>query len=291
MDLGNNRFHCWKRTGHGHVNMVESLKYSCDVYYYEVAKRTGIDRIAAMARRFGLGAPTGIELPNEYSGLIPSVAWKSATYAKPWHTGETLNAGIGQGYVLATPLQLAVMVARIANGGYEVFPNLSHHHRMPDGTIMPREKVKPKDLNINPVHLQIVKQGMFEVVNTPRGTARRSALRLDDIQMAGKTGTAQVRRITRKERQTGVLKNNELPWRDRDHALFVAFAPYDKPQYAVAVVVEHGGGGSSVAAPIARDILEKTFEVAQHIPEKIQAGFLPADGALDRQLPPAEGQV
>jgi len=257
-DLGAHRFHCWKRYGHGPMNMVDALTHSCDVYFYEIARRTGIDRIADVARRFGLGEKLNIDLPNEVSGLIPDRAWKRAINGQPWLPGETFNAGIGQGYVLATPLQLAVMAARIANGGHAVVPKLTR--RIGTATTdKASEDQGAAPVGINPRSIAIVRKGMYEVVNGPRGTARRSAFDIDGQKMAGKTGTAQVRRITMKERETGVLKNNELLWKERDHALFVAFAPADAPRYAVSVVVEHGGGGSSVAAPIASDVLAETL--------------------------------
>lgn len=261
MTLGNSRFHCWKRGGHGHVDMVDSLKHSCDVYFYEIAKRVGIDRIAKMARRFGLGDPVGIELPGERSGLLPTRAWKQATMGEPWHKGETLVAGIGQGYVLTTPLQLALMTARIANGGMAVTPVLTKK-KLQDGTLVAREHTVVPNLGIPRSALQVVQKGMWEVVNGTYGTAWRSRLPKElEVEMAGKTGTAQVRRITRAEREAGVIKNEDLPWERRDHALFVCYAPYDNPRYAISVVVEHGGGGSSVAAPIAREVMHKTLEL------------------------------
>ncbi|WP_404383288.1 penicillin-binding protein 2 [Caenispirillum salinarum] len=256
MTLGNQRFHCWKRWGHGNVDLVEALAQSCDVYFYEIAKRVGIDRIAEMSHRFGLGRPVDVGLPHERSGLVPTVAWKRATLDQPWHKGETLVAGIGQGYVLTTPLQLATMTARLASG-LAVKPVLTRHVMTKDGTIAPRPAPELEPLGIARQYMDIVRKGMHEVVNGARGTARGSALETGGVEMAGKTGTAQVRRITMSERQTGVLKNEELPWKYRDHALFVAYAPADNPRYACAVVVEHGGGGSTVAAPIAKKVMEE----------------------------------
>ncbi len=257
-DLGSHRFHCWKRWGHGPVNMIEALQHSCDVYFYEIARRVGIDKIADVSRRFGLGETVGIDLPNEVSGLIPDRAWKRALTGQPWLPGETFNAGIGQGYVLTTPLQLAVMTARIANGGYAVVPRLTR----PKPGAENLSSVAAKDfppVGISPKSIAIVQKGMDAVVNAVHGTARGSRFDIDGQGMAGKTGTAQVRRISMKERETGVLKNDELLWRERDHALFVAFAPVDTPRYACCVVVEHGGGGSSVAAPIASAIMQETL--------------------------------
>ncbi len=252
VELGDARFHCWRRHGHGLVNAESAIEQSCDVYFYEIAKRTGIDRIAAMARKFGFGDAVGLELAGEKKGMMPDRKWKRRTFDEPWHQGETLIAGIGQGYVLATPLQLAVMTARIANGGKLVSPRLTHAAGDADIT----DAAKPmKDLGINGVHMALVRDAMSRVVNQPTGTAYRSRIDETGWEMAGKTGTAQVRRISKMEREQGVRKNRELEWKERDHALFVGFAPLDKPRYAVAVIAEHGGGGSKVAAPIARDIL------------------------------------
>ena len=251
--LGSTLFHCWKREGHGALDMVDGLKNSCDIYFYEVARRAGIDRMAQTARLFGLGAPTGLDLPGEKAGLIPDTAWKKAAMGQVWHPGETLVAGIGQGYVLATPLQLCMMTARIANGAYAVSPRLV---RLPGGASDNDEGMQPAvDLGVPPERLDIVRAGMDLVANDARGTAYRSRIDIPGMEMAGKTGTSQVRRITLAERRRGVIKNEDLPWQQRDHALFVAFAPVRAPRYACAVVVEHGGGGSTVAAPIARDIL------------------------------------
>lgn len=247
MMLGNHIFHCWKRIGHGYINVVEALKHSCDIFFYETAQKTGIDKIAKMARNFGLGSPVNIGLENEKAGLIPDREWKWKRFGEPWQQGETLISGIGQGYILTTPIQLAVMTARIANGGYNVQP-----------TFIPREADTSPELshlNIKPNHMNMVKEGMCQVVNSPGGTAYASHFDYKGHQMCGKTGSTQVRRITMKERQTRILKQHELPWHLRDHGLFVGYAPHDNPKYAVAVLVEHGGGGSSAAAPVARKIL------------------------------------
>ena len=247
--LGNRRFHCWRRGGHGHVALNAALEQSCDVYFYEVAKRVGIERIAAMARRLGFDAGTDLAMPEIKSGLIPDKAWKRANRGEAWLVGDTLNAGIGQGFVLATPLQLAVMTARIATG-QAVSPRLI---RARDGVPVPVAAAPP--LGLSQGALGLVRNGMADVVNAPRGTARASRIADEVMRMAGKTGTSQVRNITAAERARGVSKNEDLPWERRDHALFVAYAPIDDPAYAVAVVVEHGGGGSRAAAPIARDLM------------------------------------
>lgn len=251
--LGSALFHCWKREGHGSIDMIDGLKNSCDIYFYEIARRAGIDRIAQTARLFGLGASTGLDLPGEKPGLIPDTVWKKAALGQIWHPGETLVAGIGQGYVLATPLQLCMMTARIANGGFAVAPRLV---RGPSAASENDEGVPPvPNLGLPVSRLDIIRTGMDLVTNDTRGTAYRSRIEIPGMEMAGKTGTSQVRRITLAERRRGVIKNEDLPWQQRDHALFVAFAPVRAPRYACAVVVEHGGGGSAVAAPIARDIL------------------------------------
>lgn len=252
--LGNHEFHCWKRGGHGTLDMEGALQHSCNVYFYEVGKRLGIDRIEEMARRFGLGDRVAVDMAGEKTGLIPSAGWKRATTGVPWQQGETLVAAIGQGYILTTPLQLAVMSARIANGGKAVRPWVV---RAVGGQL--RQPPQAVPMGIPERHLRIVQAGMNAVVNVPGGTAFRSRLPLADAAMAGKTGTALVRRISRDERARGVLKNEELPWRFRDHALFVGYGPVAAPRYAISVVIEHGGGGSAAAAPVARDIMTRVL--------------------------------
>lgn len=253
--LGNHDFHCWKREGHGHVDMRHAIMHSCDIYFYETAKRIGIDRIESMAHKFGLGETFGFEVPGEKPGLVPSRGWKRATTGSPWQQGETLIAGIGQGYLLTTPLQLAVMTARLANGGKAVKPHLV---RSVGGETLHQEPVG--SIGVSNRALALAKEGMDMVSNNPRGTAFRSRIGEAGMELAGKTGTAQVRRISRAERETGVLSNEEIEWRRRDHALFVAFAPVDNPRYSISVVVEHGGSGSRAAAPVARDIMKLVLE-------------------------------
>lgn len=247
MQLGDRRFHCWRRGGHGKMNLRDAIKHSCDVYFYEVAKRIGIEAIAAMAARFGLGQNPELGLPGEKAGLFPTPEWKRQRLGKSWVGGETLIAAIGQGYVQSTPLQLAVMTSRLASGGKAVRPRLF----APDTVQM-----APAGLGIPSTHIQMVRDAMSAVVNERRGTAYALRLR-EGGDFAGKTGTAQVRRISRQERlQTGgVRKNEDLPWEQRDHALFVGYAPVRAPRFAVSVVVEHGGSGSKVAGPMARDVL------------------------------------
>ena len=251
MDLGNATFHCWFEDGHGSVNVVRALERSCDVFFYEVALKTGIQRIKAMAGKLGLGDVTGIDIPGEKSGIIPNHEWKVATHGVVWTPGETVVAGIGQGYVLVTPMQLAVMTARLANGNKAVIPSL----KAVEG------EVEFADLGISESALRIVREGMFEVMNGSLGTARRHNLPSRQGGMSGKTGTVQVKRITKEQREAGITKNIERPWKERDHALFVGYAPVRNPRYAVAVVVEHGGSGSSMAAPIARAALQRALEI------------------------------
>ena len=250
IEVGNHRFHCWKRGGHGAVNLKEAIAESCDVYFYEIGKRVGIDRIHAMAQRLGLAQETGIDFPHERTGLVPNRAWKRAVRGSSWNLGETLISSIGQGYVLSTPMQLAVMTARVANGGYAVKP----HILMDEGETPQFER-----LGFDKNHIEILKDSLDMVVNSPIGTAQKAAIQDNNpsFKMAGKTGTSQVRNISRVERAEGVHKNENLPWKERDHALFVGFAPVKNPRYVVSVIVEHGGSGSGVAAPIARDILHE----------------------------------
>ena len=249
LDVSDVRFHCWKRGGHGNINLHESLKQSCDVYYYDLGQRVGIDKIAEMARKLGIGVKHDVPLSAVSSGLAPDKAWKAEVRGEEWRIGDSVNASIGQGYVLASPLQLAIMTARIATGR-SVTPRLV---RAIDGVEQPSGAGEP--LGVNENYLRRVRQAMYAVSNHNRGTAFRTRIVEDDLRMAGKTGTSQVRRITTAERAAGVTRNEDLPWERRDHALFVSFAPFDNPKYAVAVVVEHGGGGSVAAAPIARDIM------------------------------------
>ncbi len=258
--LGDRNFHCWKRGGHGELDMVRAIEQSCDVYFYEVARRAGIERIADMAALFGMGGRTRIDLAGERTGLVPDREWKLATFGAPWQQGETLIVGIGQGYLLTTPLQLAVMTARLANGGVAVTPRLVRRPALPAPGDSDEATPAPafERLGISPGSLATVIKGMTRVTNERRGTAYAARITEPEMAMAGKTGTTQVRRISKSERQSGVRKNEEKPWEERDHALFVAFAPVRSPRYAVAVVVEHGGSGSRKAAPIARDILRET---------------------------------
>ncbi|NOX39099.1 MAG: penicillin-binding protein 2 [Alphaproteobacteria bacterium] len=248
-DLGNQRFNDWKRSGHGNVNLRSSLRDSCDVFYYIVSQRVGIEKIAAMARRFGLGSRLDLPLNGIAAGLIPTKEWKRSNVGEPWRIGDTLNSAIGQGFVLTSPMQLATMAARLATGR-AVVPKLI---RSVDG--VKTAFVQPLDLGLSDMALNAVRGGMFAVSNERGATAYSTRIAEKTMRMAGKTGTSQVWSISKKQRARGVARNADLPWERRDHALFVAFAPFDRPRFAMAVVVEHGGGGSRFAAPIARDVM------------------------------------
>lgn len=253
MMLGNHTFHCWKDSGHGYLDVVQALQHSCDIFFYDLGQKLGISKIAAMARLFGLGEKTNIGIENEKDGLIPDADWKRRRFGEGWQQGESIISAIGQGYILTTPMQLAVMVSRIANGGYEIHPTFSK--------VNPEAVPEIKKMGLSMANIELVKQGMFDVVNLPGGTALRSGFDFKGQKMAGKTGTTQVRRITMKERQSGVLRQEDLPWKYRNHALFVGYAPHDNPKYGVAVLVEHGGSGSGVAAPIGGKMLLEALKL------------------------------
>ena len=248
-DVSGRRFHCWKSGGHGNVDLEASLRESCDVYYYELAVKVGIDVISEMAFRLGLGISHDIPMSAVTSGLMPTREWKERVRGTDWVVGDTVNASIGQGFVSSSPLQLAVMTARLASGK-EIKPRLIKSVDGVQGDIM----TGFTDMGINENNLRFVRRAMFSVSNDRKGTAYGSRIIEDDYRLAGKTGTSQVRNITEAERRQGVTSNADLPWNRRDHALFVNYAPYDNPKIAVATVVEHGGGGSAAAAPIGRDI-------------------------------------
>ena len=249
LEVSGRKFHCWKSGGHGNVNLEASLRESCDVYYYELALKAGIDAISDMAFRLGLGVDHNIPMSAVTSGLVPTREWKERVRGTDWVVGDTVNASIGQGYVSSSPLQLAVMTARLASGKM-INPRLI---KSIDG-LAQNTDTGFADLGINENSLRFVRRAMFAVSNDRKGTAYGSRIINDAFRLAGKTGTSQVRNITEAERRQGVTSNADLPWERRDHALFVNYAPYDNPKIAVATVVEHGGGGSAAAAPIGRDI-------------------------------------
>ena len=249
LDFGGRKFHCWKPGGHGKVNLSRALAESCDVFFYDVAQKVGIDKISDMGKTMGLGQRHDLPMSAITEGILPTKEWKQQRYKQDWRIGDTINASIGQGYVLASPLQLAVMTARVATGRL-VVPRLV---KAVGGVEVPVTDALP--LGLKTSHLESVRSGMNQVVNDQQGTSYAARIANDAMHMAGKSGTSQVRNISAAERETGVVDNVDRPWNERDHALFVAYAPLDAPRYAVAVVVEHGGGGSTAAAPIARDAL------------------------------------
>lgn len=256
--LGNHTFHCWKRRGHGRLDLVRGIAQSCDVYFYKLAERIDIDVIADMARRFGFGETHGLALDGEKQGLVPDRAWKQAVMNEPWQGGETLIASIGQGAMLATPLQLAIMTGRIATGR-RLKPRIV---RPLEDDVFGSYRGGPDfdPMDVNPVHLALMRRSM-EMVMERGGTAHDYSRRKSAPKQAGKTGTAQVRRITEQERLQGVLDNSELPWNARDHALFVGYAPAEAPRVAVSILVQHGGGGSKAAAPIGRRLLDRALDI------------------------------
>lgn len=255
LDLGDTRFHCWRKGGHGMLDLRGGLKNSCDVYFYEVARRTGVDRIAAMANRLGLGVELDLDLPGQRTGLVPTRAWRISK-GHPWNMGDTIVSGIGQGYIQVTPLQLATYVSRLASGRI-VQPHLT---RSVGGVMQPGSQ--PEDwpvLGLPEKLLHNVREGMWAVVNDPGGTAPLARLADPNVQLAGKTGSAQVRRVSRELRESGHFDSGKLPWEYRPHALFVAYAPYDAPRYALAVVIEHGNAGAAAAAPLAQAIMTEAL--------------------------------
>ncbi len=255
LDLGNTRFHCWRKDGHGMLDLHGGLKHSCDVFFYKVALRTGIDRIAAMANLLGLGVALELDLPGQRPGLIPTRAWRRGK-GHAWNLGDTVVSGIGQGFIQVTPLQLATYVSRIASGR-AVQPHLT---RTLAGVMQPGpEPDHWPMLGMTEALLGNVREGMRAVVNEPGGTAPLARLADPRVQLAGKTGSAQVRRVSRELRESGHFDSGKLPWEYRPHALFVAYAPYDAPRYALAVVIEHGNAGAAAAAPMARDIMTEVL--------------------------------
>jgi len=250
--LGDHTFHCWKKRGHGKLDLLGGIAHSCDVYFYEIAEKLDVDLIAQMVRRFGLGDLFDLGIGGERSGLVPDRRWKRDFQQESWHLGETLNVAIGQGAMLATPLQLAVMTARLASG-QKTLPKLVRETG-------PAEAETFDQLAVNPLHLRTMRRSM-EMVMEPNGTAHDLRRRKSAVKQAGKTGTAQVRRITQAQRDAGLLENDEKPWITRDHALFVGYAPAERPRVAVSVLVQHGGGGATKAAPIGRALLDKALEL------------------------------
>jgi penicillin-binding protein 2 len=248
-------YHCWKKEGHGSVDLKEAMKQSCDTYFYEISRLLGVDRLSVTAKKFGLGNKILENLfNNEKTGLIPSTQWKKNNLGKNWLLGETMITGIGQGYIQTTPLQLCLMTAQIANGGYKIQPKI----------IVDNEKQNLVSESFEPLfkdkkNIKLIQETMFSSVNEVRGTSYSSRISDPKYQFAGKTGTAQVKRITNLDRELD-LDTAEIPYEERDHALYIAFGPYKSPQYAMSIIVEHGGSGSSAAAPIAKELFKMVID-------------------------------
>ena len=251
--LGDREFHCWAHDGHGRLNLTEAIEQSCDVYFYELGLKVGINKISEMMNKLGLGQYYDLEIDDKAKGVVPDKEWKLKRFGSRWSLGETLNASIGQGYILTTPLQLVTMVSRLASNGLKITPTFK----------IGKNKNGFESLNINNQHLDHIKKAMEKVVTGQRGTAKNYKIGSKNFEMAGKTGTVQVVRISKAEREEGIVKNEDREWKKRDHALFVGYAPSHNPKYAISVVVEHGGSGSSVAAPIARDVFKHLFDLKQ----------------------------
>ena len=283
MEMYGQVYHCWKKRGHGVVNLKSAIKQSCDTYFYEMARKLGVDRLKETALKFGLGEKVLKEIfINEKKGLVPSTQWKKEKLGKGWVLGETLITGIGQGYIQTTPLQLCLMTAQLANGGFKIYPritvaenqdtaeqiksiiqkNSEELKEVKKGLDVASEGLtwftKPKKyepLYKNPENVKFVLDAMFASTNEVRGTSFSSRIKDPKYQFAGKTGTAQVKKITTRQRLLE-LKTIDIPYEERDHALYIAFGPYKKPRYAVSIVVEHGGSGSAVAAPMAKKLFK-----------------------------------
>ncbi len=274
IDFYGEKFHCWKKKGHGFMNMRTAIKRSCDVYFYEVARRLGVDRLSETAKKFGLGRQILEGFLEERSGVVPNTKWKKKFIGKNWYLGETLHSGIGQGYYQTTPMQLCLMMAQIANGGYEIKPRIIRNEKNKQnnvkdylnflnegsdetGLIAANFNVKP--LFRNKENINFIKDALYAATNEPGGTSYKSRLTKKEFIFAGKTGSSQIRKFTEEQREKEV-KQKDIVYKNRDHALYIAFAPYDDPQYAISVVVEHGGTGSSAAAPVAKKVIKKVLE-------------------------------
>jgi penicillin-binding protein 2 len=253
LELYGQTYHCWKKEGHGIVDMREAMKQSCDTYFYEVARRLGVDKLSETAKKFGLGKKVFENLFEiEKSGLVPSTSWKKNVLGINWVLGETVITGIGQGYIQTTPIQLCLMTAQIANGGHKIIPKL-----IVDSKTNDEDKFSP--IVEDAKNIKLVQDAMFRSTNEVRGTSYKS--RIDDpkYQFAGKTGTAQVKRITKQDRELD-LDTSQIPYEERDHALYIAFGPYKNPRYAVSIVIEHGGSGGAIAAPLAKQLFKKIID-------------------------------
>ena len=275
IELHGEKFHCWEKKGHGIVNLRKGIQRSCDVYFYEVARKLGVDRLSETAKKFGLGEKVLSDFTEERSGVVPNTKWKKKLIGQNWYIGETLHSGIGQGYFQSTPIQLCLMTAQLANGGYKIKPRIildnknnnlkdyldfkSQNPSEPLTSELLLKRFSLKRLFKNQKNIDIVKDAMFSSSNEPGGTSYRHRMENPKFTFAGKTGSSQIKRFTEAQREAEV-KQIDLSYKDRDHALFIAFAPYEDPKYAISVVVEHGGSGGSTAAPIAKKIIKKVLE-------------------------------
>ncbi len=255
LELYGQTYHCWKKQGHGFMNLRNAMKQSCDTYFYEIARKLGVDRLSETAKKFGLGKEVfGNLFSIEKKGLIPSTQWKKNVLGQSWVLGETVITGIGQGYIQTTPIQLCLMTAQIANGGYKIYPKIVMDD---ENKVSPIDKFTP--LYKNSKNIKIVQDAMFASTNEVRGTSYRSRINNPKYQFAGKTGTAQVKKITERDRELD-LKTFQIPYEERDHALYIAYGPYKNPRYAVSILVEHGGNGSTTAAPMAKKLFKTIID-------------------------------
>ena len=272
IELYGQKYYCWKDKGHGFMNLRNAIKQSCDVYFYEIARKLGVDRLSITAKKFGLGKKVFNSFKEEQSGLVPNTKWKIKNIGKGWVLGETLITGIGQGYFQSTPMQLCLMMAQLANGGYEIKPRIiDDKYALPPIINAWRKEFTAKNKNLeisksglkklfdNQENIKFVLDALYGASNEPMGTSYRSRHVKEQYMFAGKTGTSQVKKITAEERELDI-KNKDLPYEQRDHALFIAYAPYKNPRYAISVIIEHGGTGSSAAAPIAKKVLKKVMD-------------------------------
>ncbi|MDC0938020.1 penicillin-binding transpeptidase domain-containing protein, partial [Pelagibacteraceae bacterium] len=275
IELHGEKFHCWEKKGHGIVNLRKGIQRSCDVYFYEVARKLGVDRLSETAKKFGLGKKVLSDFVEEKPGVVPNTKWKKKFIGQNWYIGETLHSGIGQGYFLSTPIQLCLMTAQIANGGFQIKPKIifdKNNNDLKDYIKFKKENPDQKlpinltisNFNLNPLfknqeNINLIKDAMFSSSNEPGGTSYRHRIEDPKFTFAGKTGSSQIKRFTEAQREAEV-KQTDLNYKDRDHALFIAFAPYKDPKYAISVVVEHGGSGGKTAAPIAKKVIKKVLE-------------------------------
>jgi len=251
-------YHCWKKKGHGFVSLRNAMKQSCDTYFYEIARKLGVDKLSVTARKFGLGERVfGDLFEIEKKGLVPDTKWKKNALGKGWLLGETMITGIGQGYIQTTPIQLCLMTAQIANGGHKIYPKIIVDDERKNE---PADKFTP--LYEDSRNIKIVQDAMFGSTNEVMGTSYRSRIKDPKYQFAGKTGTAQVKKITERDRELD-LKTFEIPYQERDHALYIAFGPYKHPRYALSILIEHGGSGSVTAAPMAKKLFKLIID--QHL--------------------------